>query len=32
VDIDDSTGLARAVAPLRIGGRLAPALPEFWEG
>ena len=31
VDIDDSTGLARAVAPLRMGGRLAPALPEFWE-
>ncbi len=31
VEIDDSTGLARAVAPLRMGGRLAPALPEFWE-
>src|SRR6476661_2698906 len=26
VEIDDATGLARAVAPLRIGGRLAPAL------
>ncbi|MDB5545927.1 MAG: family metallophosphoesterase, partial [Hyphomicrobiales bacterium] len=31
VDIDDSTGLARAVGPLRMGGRLAPALPDFWE-
>ncbi len=31
VDIDDATGLARAVAPLRIGGRLEPALPRFWD-
>jgi metallophosphoesterase (TIGR00282 family) len=31
VEIDDATGLATAVAPVRIGGRLAPALPEFWD-
>jgi len=30
VDIDDATGLALNVAPVRIGGRLSPALPEFW--
>ena len=30
VEIDDMTGLATAVAPVRIGGRLAPALPPFW--
>jgi len=24
-EIDDATGLARRVAPIRIGGRLAPA-------
>lgn len=30
VDIDEATGLAIAIAPLRIGGRLAPALPSFW--
>lgn len=29
VETDDATGLARAVAPLRIGGRLAPHWPEF---
>jgi len=23
-------GLATRVAPVRIGGRLAPALPDFW--
>jgi len=27
VDTDDATGLAVAVHPLRVGGRLAPALP-----
>ncbi|MBF0335112.1 MAG: YmdB family metallophosphoesterase [Alphaproteobacteria bacterium] len=27
VETDDSTGLARRVAPLRLGGRLAPAWP-----
>lgn len=28
-DTDDKTGLARAVAPIRIGGRLAPNRPAF---
>ncbi len=30
VEIDDSTGLATAVAPLRLGGVLAGAMPPFW--
>jgi hypothetical protein len=30
VEIDDGTGLARDVAPLRIGGALSPAMPPFW--
>jgi metallophosphoesterase (TIGR00282 family) len=30
VETDDRTGLATAVAPLRLGGRLSPALPPFW--
>jgi calcineurin-like phosphoesterase len=30
VETDDRTGLAVAIAPLRIGGRLEPALPDFW--
>ncbi|WP_407049915.1 TIGR00282 family metallophosphoesterase [Methyloraptor flagellatus] len=30
VEIDDMSGLATAVAPLRLGGRLSPALPSFW--
>jgi hypothetical protein len=30
VETDDATGLAVRIAPVRIGGRLAPALPEFW--
>jgi len=30
VETDDATGLAVKVAPVRVGGRLAPALPEFW--
>ncbi len=29
VDTDDSSGLATAIAPLRFGGRLAPAWPDF---
>jgi metallophosphoesterase (TIGR00282 family) len=29
VDIDDATGLARRVAPLRVGPGLAPAEPDF---
>ena len=32
VETDDATGLAVKVAPVRVGGRLAPALPEFWTG
>ncbi len=32
VDVDDDTGLARAIAPVRLGGRLAQAEPEFWLG
>jgi 2',3'-cyclic-nucleotide 2'-phosphodiesterase len=28
VETDDATGLARKIAPLRLGGRLAPAWPE----
>ena len=31
VDIDDKTGLAQKIAPVRIGGRLSPALPDFWS-
>ncbi|NRG17379.1 TIGR00282 family metallophosphoesterase [Rhizobiales bacterium] len=30
VEVDDTSGLASAVAPLRIGGRLSPAWPSFW--
>jgi len=30
VDIDDSTGLARRVAGLRLGGVLTPTEPLFW--
>ena len=30
VETDDATGLALKVAPVRIGGRLEPALPGFW--
>lgn len=30
VEISDSTGLAEAIAPIRIGGRLRPAEPDFW--
>lgn len=31
VEVDDATGLATRVAPLRLGGVLSPALPSFWE-
>ena len=31
VETDDATGLAVAVAPLRLGGVLAETLPEFWQ-
>ena len=30
VETDDGTGLARRGAPVRIGGRLSQARPEFW--
>jgi hypothetical protein len=28
VETDDRTGLAKLISPVRVGGRLAPALPE----
>lgn len=31
VEIDDATGLARQIAPVRLGGQLAEARPQFWE-
>ncbi|HWG05577.1 MAG TPA: YmdB family metallophosphoesterase, partial [Beijerinckiaceae bacterium] len=31
VETDDRTGLATRVAPVRIGGRLSQARPDFWE-
>jgi len=31
VDIDDDSGLARGIAPIRIGGRLRPAEPDIWD-
>jgi 2',3'-cyclic-nucleotide 2'-phosphodiesterase len=30
IDVDDQTGLARAIAPLRLGGRLSRSEPAFW--
>ncbi len=30
VEVSDRTGLAEAIGPLRIGGRLSPAMPDFW--
>jgi metallophosphoesterase (TIGR00282 family) len=30
VETDDATGLARGVAPVRLGGRLEQATPKFW--
>jgi metallophosphoesterase (TIGR00282 family) len=30
IDIDDATGLATAIAPIRLGGRLSRAEPAFW--
>jgi 2',3'-cyclic-nucleotide 2'-phosphodiesterase len=30
VETDDKTGLAVKVGPVRLGGRLSQALPEFW--
>jgi metallophosphoesterase (TIGR00282 family) len=31
VETDDRSGLAVKVAPVRVGGRLSPALPKFWD-
>jgi metallophosphoesterase (TIGR00282 family) len=31
VEIDDATGLALKIAPLRLGGRLTQAEPDFWH-
>jgi len=31
VETDDRTGLARAIAPVRLGGRLAQTRPAIWE-
>jgi 2',3'-cyclic-nucleotide 2'-phosphodiesterase len=30
VETDDATGLALRIAPVRLGGRLEPAVPGFW--
>ena len=30
VATDDATGFATKIAPVRKGGRLAPAVPNFW--
>jgi len=32
IEIDDATGLAKAIAPIRLGGRLTRAEPPFWVG
>ena len=31
VEVDEDTGLAVQVAPLRLGGKLAAARPGFWD-
>jgi len=31
VEVDDATGLATAVAPLRLGGVLSQTIPPFWD-
>jgi len=31
VETDDATGLAKRLSPIRVGGRLEPVVPEFWE-
>ena len=31
VETDNASGLAVKIAPVRIGGRLEPALPGFWK-
>ena len=30
VETDDRTGLALRISPVRLGGRLQPAVAEFW--
>lgn len=30
VEVDDASGLATAIEPVRLGGRLTRALPSFW--
>ena len=30
VETDDATGLAKKIAPVRMGGKLEPTLPGFW--
>lgn len=30
VETDDRTGLATAISPVRIGGRLSQVMPDFW--
>ena len=30
VETDDRTGLAIRIAPVRVGGRLSQAVPDFW--
>ena len=30
IEIDDATGLAKAIGPIRLGGRLSQAEPAFW--
>ena len=31
VETDDRTGLAKRIAPVRLGPGLSRAVPEFWE-
>jgi calcineurin-like phosphoesterase len=31
VETDDASGLARWIAPIRMGGDLDPAVPRLWE-
>ena len=30
IEVDDATGLSRAIAPVRLGGRLSQTEPAFW--
>ena len=30
IEVDDATGLAKAIAPVRLGGRLSQIEPAFW--